>query len=775
MTELLKTQQHRPIALATPLGDDVLLIREANLHEELGRLGAAELDLVSEDHAVDAGALVGQSVTLRLALEGEGLRYFCGFVSRFTQLDAQGELAHYRATVVPWPWFLTRTADCRVFQNVTVPDLVMGIFREHGLTDFDDGLTETYPEREYCVQYRETDFAFVSRLLEEEGIYYFFRHEDGRHVLVLSDSRSSHDVFPTYETIQYQRWDARESRERITSWCATTDLPTAGVALSSFDYLSPNKELRVRTPVGLEPVAPESEIFDFDGGYIEFDAGERQARIRAEELQAQARIVRGRTNARGVAVGSLFELVDHPREDFAKEYLVLSTQYRLTSSAYESGREFELPVVECEFTALEAAIPYRSRCTTPRPVVQGPQTAIVVGKEGEEIWTDEHGRVKVLFHWDRYGKADETSSCWIRVAQLWAGKGWGSLFLPRVGHEVIVEFLEGNPDRPIVTGRVYNGGAKPAFALPDHAAYSGFRSNSTTGGGGFNELRFDDTKDEEKLFMHAQRNFDLRVGNDRFETVANNRHLVVESDKFEHVKNNRHDKVEQDHLELVGKDRHLKVVGKQAVEIGDGRSITVTGDVVDSFDGSHSEEVTGDYYLTGANIVIEGTDGITLVCGSNAVVIDSSGVTIKGGEIVLDGDTVKINSGSGSDAGSGSAGDVVTPAEPEEAEDADEADPGEVAERMAEQIERGVGKYGSSPAVPFRRGESEDGETTWIEIELLDEDDLPVAGEPYRLELSDGTVATGTLDAHGFARVEGIPTGDCRVTFPKLDEDAWEE
>lgn len=775
MTELLKTQRHRPIALATPLGDDVLLVREAKLCEELGGLGSAQLDLVSDDHDVDAAALVGQNVTLRLALEGEEVRYFNGFVSRFTQHDADGDFAHYRATVVPWLWFLTRTADCRVFQNSTVPDLVMGIFREHGLTDFDDALSEEYPEREYCVQYRETDFAFVSRLLEEEGIYYYFRHEDGKHVLVLSDSRSSHDVFSGYETIQYQRWDATESRERITAWTVTTDLPTAGVALNSFDYLSPNKALQVRSPVGSEAVAPESEVYDYEPVYAEFDAGERVARLRAEELQARSQVVQARGSIRGIAVGHLFELVDHPRESYDKEYLVLSTDVRLTSSAYQVGREFEPPVVDCTFTALDGAVPYRCPRVTPRPIVQGPQTAIVVGKEGEEIWTDEHGRVKVLFHWDRYGKADETSSCWIRVAQLWAGKGWGSLFLPRIGHEVVVEFLEGNPDCPIVTGRVYNGSAKPAFGLPDNAAHSGFRSNSTTGGGGFNELRFDDTKDEEQIFVHAQRNFDLRVGNDRFETVTANRHLVVDVDKFEHVKNNSHVKVDQDHLELVGKDRHLKVVGKQAIEIGDGRSVAVTGDVVDSFDGSHSEEVTGDYYLTGANIVIEGSDGITLVCGSNAIVIDSSGVTIKGGEIVLDGDTVKINSGSGSDAGSGSAGDLVTPSEPEDAEDADEADPGEVAEKKAEQRERGEGKYGSVPAVPFRRGESEDGETTWIELELLDEDEQPVAGEPYRIELSDGSVATGTLDAHGHARVDGIPPGECQVTFPKLDEDAWEE
>ncbi len=305
----------------------------------------------------------------------------------------------------------------------------------------------------------------------------------------------------------------------------------------------------------------------------------------------------------------------------------------------------------CSFTAIDATQPFRSPRITPKPSISGPQTAMVVGPSGEEIYTDEYGRVKVQFHWDRYSKADENSSCWIRVAQVWAGKNWGAMYIPRIGQEVIVEFLEGDPDQPIITGRVYNDQAMPPYVPKTSPTISTLKSNSSKGGGGFNEIRFEDKKGDEQIFIHAEKNLDVRVKNDRFETVINNRHLHVEKDKFEHVDNNRSETVDADHKEEIGKDRHLNVKGKEAKEITDSMSLTVKGDVIEVFKANHSEQTTSDYYLKAKNVVIEGLDNITLSVGESYIAIESSQIEISAPTIKVEGSsmteikggTVKIN------------------------------------------------------------------------------------------------------------------------------------
>jgi type VI secretion system secreted protein VgrG len=285
------------------------------------------------------------------------------------------------------------------------------------------------------------------------------------------------------------------------------------------------------------------------------------------------------------------------------------------------------------FTCIPAKTPFRAPQTTPKPMVQGPQTAVVVGKSGEEIWTDKYGRVKVQFHWDRYGKRNEESSCWVRVSQNWAGKNWGAMFIPRMGQEVIVEFLEGDPDQPIITGRVYNAEQTVPYELPANQTMSAIKSYSSKGGEGFNEFRFEDKKGEEQIFLHAQKNMDIRVLNDRFETIGKdgkgNRHLLVEKNKVEHIKNERHETVDADHVEKIGKDRHVKVVGKEAIEIGGSHSFTVKGDVIEVFKANHSEQTTDDYYVKATNVVIEATSNITLKVGGSSIAIEASGITIQ--------------------------------------------------------------------------------------------------------------------------------------------------
>jgi type VI secretion system secreted protein VgrG len=471
------------------------------------------------------------------------------------------------------------------------------------------------------------------------------------------------------------------------------------------------------------------------------------------------------SEARGICVGCTFTFAEHTRDDQNRQYLITSANYNIDAGDFYSQEKSSPCSYSCSFAAIDATKQFRSMRITPKPSIPGPQTAIIVGPSGEEVHTDEYGRVKVQFHWDRHSQADENSSCWIRVAQLWAGKKWGAMYIPRIGQEVIVEFLEGDPDQPIITGRVYNGQAMPPYVLPTNKTMSTLKSNSSKTGQGFNEIRFEDNKGSEQIFIHAEKNIDIRVKNDRFETIANDRHLHVERDKFEHVDNNRDEKVDADHKEEIGKDRHLKITGKEAKEIGDSKSLTVTGDVIEAFRANHSEQTTQNYYLKAMGIVIEAMQGITLKCGGSSVVLDPASVTVKGTMVTIDGGMTKINSGPGSPPTAGQAGSVVAPAAITAALDADQADPGEVDEAKQAAV------AASSQTRPHRPQEQS---TSWIEIEMVDKDDKPVPGERYKITLPDGTTAEGTLDHQGFARVDGIDPGTCQITFPDLDQDAWE-
>lgn len=622
-------QKNRSIIIKTPLPDDVLLFRSMSGREELGSLFQFELDLLSEDFGIKLDDVLGQSMTVQLNLPDGEFRYFNGVVSRFCQVEPFGEFASYQATLRPWFWFLTRTSDCRIFQNKTVPDIIKEVFRDNGFSDFKESLSGAYREWEYCVQYRETDFNFISRLMEQEGIYYFFTHEDGKHTLQLSDSISAHgsiaepDVpyFPPSENVE-------RDLDFIHSWSISHDLQPGAYAHRDFDFKNPKANLEAKLSNPFPHDKSDYEVYDYPGEYLTSDEGNNYVRTRLEELHAQYERVRGDGNVRTLYTGGLFNLTGYPREDQNREYLVVSATYDLRGSVGTGGGEEE--VYSCSFEAISSQQPFRSPRNTPKPVVQGPQTAIVVGPSGEEIWTDEFGRVKVQFHWDRYSENDENSSCWIRVSHPWAGKAWGGIALPRIDQEVVISFIEGDPDRPILTGRVYNADNMPPYELPANATQSGVKSRSSKGGTGenFNEICFEDKKDEEQLFIHAEKDMEIHVKNDRLETVVHDRELVVENDKREHVKNERHETVESNHTETIGADRNLKVEGKEAKEVGDTLSLKVSGDVTEKFDAKHSETVSGDYKLKASNIVIEGTSNVTLKVGQSSISIESGGIKI---------------------------------------------------------------------------------------------------------------------------------------------------
>lgn len=567
----------RMMEIATPLGEDVLLFHRMRAHEELSRPGQFEVDLLSERADLAPADILGKNVTVRLALD-EGVRHFNGYVTRFRQGGTHGRYQAYQATLRPWLWFLTRTADCRIFQDLGAPEIIKQVFADHAIADFRDQLTYTYRKRDYCVQYRETDFDFVSRLMEQEGIYYFFLHDEGRHTLVLADAGSAHEPAPGYEALQFVD-TARlvgQGKEYINLWEYACEIQPGRYASRDYDFERPGARLAAQAARARPHALGDYEIYDYPGDYRDSADGEQYADARLDEMQARFELARGQSNARGLCAGRLFRLAGQPRADQNREYLVTATDYELVLQEYETG-EGQGATCTCVFVALSSKQQFRPPRATPQPVVKGPQTARVVGPAGDEIHTDKYGRVKVQFHWDRYGNANENSSCWIRVAHPWAGRNWGMIALPRIGQEVIVDFLEGDPDRPIITGRVYNGEQMPPWALPANMTQSGILSRSSRGGSAAtaNELRFEDKKGAEQVYLHAERNQDIEVENDETHFVGHDRSKKVGHDERTGVEHDRTESVGNNETIGIGVNRTETVGSNETIAIGSNRTITV--------------------------------------------------------------------------------------------------------------------------------------------------------------------------------------------------------
>jgi type VI secretion system secreted protein VgrG len=652
------TQKNREMAIGTQLGDNVLLLVSMSGTERLGRPFEYELELASEKPPIKASDIVGTNVTIRLDLPNDKVRYFNGYISSFTQTLGTLDLARYRATVVPWLWFLTRTADCHIFQEKNVPEIIEEVFAEKGFSDYDaSGINKSdYRVWEYCVQYRETDFNFVSRLMEQEGIYYYFEHEEKKHTLKLADSPGAHDPYPDHDEIKFRAADLRAKEEKIISdWVVQTNLQPGWYALDDFDFKNIQGDLMARQKLKRDHKNAEFEIYDYPGEYTTIDDGNKYAKKRIQELHAQYEVITAASDVRGICTGYKFNLIDHPRDDQNQEHLITSANYTMHSDLLQTGGpEGGAPAYSCSFTAIKAAQQFRAPRITPKPSIPGPQTALVVGKSGEEIWTDKYGRVKVQFHWDRRSQADDSSSCWIRVAQVWAGKNWGAMHIPRIGQEVIVEFLEGDPDQPIITGRVYNAEAMPPYELPGEQTKSTLKSNSSKGGGGFNEIRFEDKKGKEQIFIHAQQDADTRIGNDFKEYIGNEKHLIVKKNQ----------------LELVEGDKHLTVKGNQNEKIDGTISIQAGSDIQEKVGMNYGLEAGSAIHIKGGmNVVIEAGLKLSLKAGSNFIDISPAGVAISGTPTVL------INSGGAAGSGAG-----CTPDAPEEPKEADTGEPGGTSE-----------------------------------------------------------------------------------------------
>ena len=578
----MATQEHRSFDLKTPLGKDVLLLRQMSGTEALSEPFVWDLDLLSEKGDINADDLLGQKICLSFTMSNGKKRFFHGYVTELSQGGWLQRYYRYQATVRPWYWLLTRTADCRIYQEMTVPQIFEKVVQQYGFTDYELRLSGTYQAREYCVQYRESDFNFLSRLLEHEGIYFFFEHAETKHTLVLIDDPGQHKTFDGYETVPYYApggKDALRERDHLESWTYTKAVQSGSFATTDFDFEKPRKSLSSSATISRSHQQSTFEVFDYPGtlSQLESQQSDVTSKVRIQELQAGYMVASGQGNAAGLATGWKFTLDKFPRKDLNIAYVVTRATYALSTDVYESGPAHDAPSFEVSIDAIDARTPFRAPRRTRKPMIHGVQTAMVVGLAGEEIYTDKYGRVKVQFPWDRYGKQDEQSSCWIRVAQLWAGKTWGMIQIPRIGQEVIVTFLEGDPDRPLITGRVYNGDSMPPYGLPGNATQSGIKTRSSKGGSdaNFNEIRFEDMKGSEQLYIHAEKNQDGVVENDQTHLVGHDRTKTVNHDETTHIGNDRTETVANNESITIGVNRTEKVGANEQIKIGANRTESV--------------------------------------------------------------------------------------------------------------------------------------------------------------------------------------------------------
>ena len=618
-------QTNREISVKSPLADDVLLFKHMRCSEQLGRLSEFRVEMSSTKLDIKIADILGKDLTVTLKHEQGGERHFNGIVTRFAYRGWRDGMANYEAVVHPALWLLTRSTNCRIFQEKTAIEIVKAVCADGdygGLINLDvSQLSGTPAVRTYCVQYRESDYNFVCRLLEEEGIYFYFKHTASGHSVVLADAYGAHAPTAGYATVPFVEEVAQKQMTRtesVTMWSPSGEIQAGEYAMDDYDFekasASNSGALLVKTTSPAAFDQTKFKQYDYPGLYRTSGAGTALARGRMEAIHGQCEQINAECSARGIACGALFTLAEHPRDDQNREFLVTSAHTEIVGVDYSSGGEHGGGIrFDCSFTAVGKEHSYRAPPVMRKPFVQGPQTAIVVGKAGEEIWTDKYGRIKVQFHWDRLGADDEESSCWVRVAQSWAGKGWGAMFIPRIGMEVVVGFLEGDPDQPLVTGCVYNSDNMPPYALPGEQTKSTIKTNTSKGGGGYNEIRFEDKADAQEIYVQAEKDYN-RV-------VKNNDTLKVGFEKAD--KGDQTIGIKNDQSLDVGNDRKVKIGNDHTEDIGNNQTIDIAND---------------QKCKAGNTIVIEAATSIELKVGGSSIKIEPAKITIKSTQIALESD-----------------------------------------------------------------------------------------------------------------------------------------
>ena len=594
--------------------DELRVVRVSG-SEGLSELFTFQVELAARDGEIDLDSVVGVPAQLDIYY-AEGTRSVFGIVSRFEQGVAGETFTPYYVELVPTVWLLTQRSKSRIFQEMTVKEIIEKVLTDDEVQSdyFRFALQRTnYVKRDYCVQYRETDWNFVSRLMEEEGIFYFFEHQDDKDVLVMADSGDVHvPIDGTSDVVFRDPSGAVEAEEFIYDFRFAQQIRPGTAVLRDYNFERPTLDLTKNQAADRDP---SLEVYDFPGLYTDEGTGAELARIRLQSAQSKRLIGEGQSVCRRLVPGNKFTLADYTRTSFNQEYLLTSVRHQGTQplGQDDAGGRFRY---DNQFQCIPADTPFRPPRKTPKPVVEGSQSAVVTGPSGEEIYVDKYGRVKVQFPWDREGQNNEKSSCWIRVSQLWAGAGWGAMFIPRIGQEVIVDFFEGDPDRPIITGRIYNGDNMPPYPLDKEKTKSTIKSDSTKGHGGSNEYRFEDKKGSEEIFQHAQKNLTIATENDKSQSTGHDESLSIGHDRTKTVKHDETTTVENDRTETVN--------GKETITIKGDRTETVT-------DGNESITIqTGDRSIT----VSTGNDMLTVDAGDRSVLVNAGNDShaIRGGD-----------------------------------------------------------------------------------------------------------------------------------------------
>lgn len=756
-------------------GQDELVVGKFQFAEAISRPFELTFELLSQQE-VDSSVLLSTPCRFRIKFPRPGAgsstggkslppvltSEIFGVVSAFARGQRAGDWTVYSATMVPRLWLLSLTVRSRVFQNLTVPEIVTSILQEYQLQQGTDfvfalGARRTYRKREYVVQYQESDLNFISRLLEDDGIFYLFDHA-GRggtgETVVFGDSASAYLEGKPPITLDYRSVELSDSAvwqapELIDRFAFEHRLVATGVVLGDYNYRTPQVSLLSSPQTPPPPIGPGIH-YEYGNHYKTPAEGKELAQIRLEELQCQERRFRGSGNCKTLRAGTLFTLQNHDRFDgkfVAVEVHAAGDQEFSLGAATNIRARYSN-----SFTCLPSTQAFRPERLTPRPRIVGAVNALVDGTgNGQYAELDAQGRYKVVLPFDAAGRSGGNASRAIRMAQPYAGPGYGLHFPVHKGTEVLLTHVNGDPDRPVIAHAIHDA------ASPDVVTASNQTQGVLRSAGG-NEISFDDTQGAERLFLQAQKNLDVRVKGSERRLLGRDCHRVVTNDDHLHVKNDRHVTVDQDVFEKIGADHHLTIKGQQAVDIGGRLSIVAGGDVSAIFNASHFETVSGTLYFQAGDVVIDATTQLTLSCGGNSIVVDANGITLTGALVTIDGKQTMINSGAGSPAATAVQNAPVNPALPAPALTPGQSKAGTKTVRSAGQQQTVAAKQGKA---------------TWVAIDLVDDQGTPVANEPYELQLPDGTIVAGRLDQNGYARVDGVTAGQCQVRFPRLDGAAW--
>jgi len=643
------TQDSRLIAVDTPLGKDELLLVSFDGIEFVSAPFEFQLSTLSLNLEIKPEDLIGKPITVKI--QNQHARVFNGFVKSFSfgEIKSSG-FREYKLVMVPWLWFLSKTEGRRIFQNKNTKDIVTQVFSDLGFNDFDFKAAGGTP-REYCVQYGESDMQFVSRLLAEEGYAYYFKHEEAKHTLVIVDKANAYDEC-LESNLTYSKGSTPDSQ--ILDWQHDYEFRTGSWAINDFNFKEPKKKL-VAEASSKSKFANNSKFAHYEyPDLYEFGAGSDLVKVRMDAEEVQMNTIKGRSNCSTFYTGGFFTLEKHDTKSEQGSYILLSVEHHAYDSSYYTGEAGE-SYYQNGFTCIPSDVHFRPKQSVPRPVMNGPQSAIVTGPAGEEIYIDEFGRIKVQFIWDREGKNDENSTCFLRVMQSMAGNGWGSSFIPRIGHEVIVSFLDGNPDRPIVTGAVYNGVNKPPYSSKTQ---SGIKTHSTKSGSAanYNELRFDDKKGAEQVYIHAEKNLDtmvennetLTVDNDRTKRVKHDEHATIENDRIKQVnhdenstiENNRNKTVNNNQTETIKNNKTITVGKNHKEDIKANMTIQIDKDLKETVTGKYLEDVNKSYRLNAQTITFKADEKIVIQTGTAKIVMTNNG------DITISGNTINVKASS---------------------------------------------------------------------------------------------------------------------------------